>query len=1035
MIPADNSSITYMKTTTGNLPGRSVFWIIILWASSSYSQERLPTSNDFVNWEIIPANPVALSPDRSVLAVCNVPNHLLEIFDVSEKMPTLISEIRTGLNPVSVRFLNDKEVWVVNKISDSISIIDLETEQVIRTVQTSDAPSDLVFAGSPLRAYVSCSTFNRVEVFDLQSGKRIDQIPIQGQRPRALAVSLDGAVVYAAIFESGNQTTLLARPFGTGFQPKGVVDFPDGPHGGLNPFPNKNNQFNPKIDLEKTQNQAPPPVSLIVRKNSQNQWVDDTGADWSEYVSGSKAAFSGRPTGWDVIDHDLACINTETHAVQYAEGLMNLCMGLSVNPVNGCVYVVGTEAMNEIRFEPVLKNQFVRVHLARWNPESGTKHILDLNPHLNYTATTFSETLRNQSIGDPRSLVWRRDGQIGFVCGLGSDNVIEINAEGKRTALIPTGSGPVGMTLDDNRNLLYVLNFFEGSISVIDTLSRSPISKVVFFDPTPESIRKGRTHLYNTHQTSGPGHVSCASCHADARFDRLAWDLGNPAGELTQIAPDKFNFGSSSVGEITHFHSMKGPMMTQTMQDIIGHEPFHWRGDRLGIEEFNPTFTDLQGRKEELTDQEMQELEDFLANITLPPNPYREKNNHLPDSINLEGHLALGRGSLPKGATLPNGNSNRGLELFMRSGEKGCIPCHALPTGLGSPMLFNGREWLGLFDGPMGEKHIALVSLDRSAGHSLKIPSLRNLYDKVGMTVTGRLSPTGFGFLHDGSVDSLVRFIQDGFDIQEDQDTADLVAFLLAFTGSDLPPGTLFIRDHPPGAPSKDSHAVVGNQLTVNKSVLEPALNSMIQIAINDWPRVELVARGRWKEESRGWFFDSLFDEWLPDRLSEPRLDTDALMNRISENHPFTFTIVPSGTGLRNGIDRDSDGFPDWTEIDSGSSPIDNESIPNLINISPDLTFNLSEEREVKLKIRPTSSNGFLQLTWETIPGRRYKVERKTSIKDSGWSPYHEVFDSNNLKTELLIDWSSLRPFQIFRVTSKEWNGNFFTGCIVVLSH
>ena len=31
---------------------------------------------------------------------------------------------------------------------------------------------------------------------------------------------------------------------------------------------------------------------------------------------------------------------------------------------------------------------------------------------------------------------------------------------------------------------------------------------------------------------------------------------------------------------------MKGPMTTQTMIDIIGHEPHHWRGDRDGLEEF-----------------------------------------------------------------------------------------------------------------------------------------------------------------------------------------------------------------------------------------------------------------------------------------------------------------------------------------------------------------------------------------------------------------------------------------------------------------
>lgn len=40
---------------------------------------------------------------------------------------------------------------------------------------------------------------------------------------------------------------------------------------------------------------------------------------------------------------------------------------------------------------------------------------------------------------------------------------------------------------------------------------------------------------------------------------------------------------------------MKGPLLTPTLQDVIGKEPFHWRGDRDGIEEFNPLFVSLLG--------------------------------------------------------------------------------------------------------------------------------------------------------------------------------------------------------------------------------------------------------------------------------------------------------------------------------------------------------------------------------------------------------------------------------------------------------
>ena len=48
--------------------------------------------------------------------------------------------------------------------------------------------------------------------------------------------------------------------------------------------------------------------------------------------------------------------------------------------------------------------------------------------------------------------------------------------------------------------------------------------------------------------------------------------------------------GSGAVIPAT-YHPMKGVMMTQTLQDIMGHEPFHWRGDKSHLGEFNPTFT------------------------------------------------------------------------------------------------------------------------------------------------------------------------------------------------------------------------------------------------------------------------------------------------------------------------------------------------------------------------------------------------------------------------------------------------------------
>src|SRR5262249_10156404 len=142
------------------------------------------------------------------------------------------------------------------------------------------------------------------------------------------------------------------------------------------------------------------------------------------------------------------------------------------------------------------------------------------------------------------------------------------------------------------------------------------------FDPTPQVIKAGRPHLYNTHMTSGLGQAACGSCHVDSRFDRLAGDLGSPPDSMKVIS-NGFNFGPTPPSVTNNFHPMKGPMVTQTLQDIITHEPFHWRGDRDGLEQFDATFTNLQAAASGLTTNEMQEFKNFLATIRFAPNPFR----------------------------------------------------------------------------------------------------------------------------------------------------------------------------------------------------------------------------------------------------------------------------------------------------------------------------------------------------------------------------------------------------------------------------
>ena len=94
---------------------------------------------------------VALSPDENQLFVVNTPDNTLEIFDIDLFGGLAYAgEVQVGMEPVAVAARSNTEVWVVNFLSDSVSVVDLTgaAPRVVRTLHVGDEPSDIVFAGT-----------------------------------------------------------------------------------------------------------------------------------------------------------------------------------------------------------------------------------------------------------------------------------------------------------------------------------------------------------------------------------------------------------------------------------------------------------------------------------------------------------------------------------------------------------------------------------------------------------------------------------------------------------------------------------------------------------------------------------------------------------------------------------------------------------------------------------------------------------------------------------------------------------------------
>src|SRR5689334_19842728 len=210
---------------TQSPPGESVFMrrlapllagtILLagLAAAPHHLNSRTQSAPDFVHFESAHVHPACLTPAGDRLLVVNTPDNRLTVFDLSSGPPSAanrIAQIPVGLEPVSVAALSDSEAWVVNQISDDVSIVNLNTLHVRATLRVGDDPEDVVFAGTPTQAYVSVAQLDQVKVIDPATLATVAAINIDGRMPRGLARTADGSKVYVAMLQANNRTSILS---------------------------------------------------------------------------------------------------------------------------------------------------------------------------------------------------------------------------------------------------------------------------------------------------------------------------------------------------------------------------------------------------------------------------------------------------------------------------------------------------------------------------------------------------------------------------------------------------------------------------------------------------------------------------------------------------------------------------------------------------------------------------------------------------------------------------------------------------------
>ncbi|HTO90673.1 MAG TPA: hypothetical protein VMJ70_06035, partial [Candidatus Sulfotelmatobacter sp.] len=593
-------------------------------AAPKHLQSRPMDAPDFVHFESPHVHPACLTPSHDRLLVVNTPDNRLSVFDLTGDTPARVAEIFVGLEPVSVAALDDSIAWVVNQLSDDVSIVNLTTMNVQATLRVGDEPGDVVFAGTPTRAYVSVSQEDVVKVYDpsnLSTAPNV--IDAQGHLPRALARTADGSRVYVALFGSGNHTTILGP---NKLPPDSMPpDYDMPPDGGLPPAP---------------------PTGIVVQYQSTG-WYDMYGDLWNSHVK------------YTVREVDVVELNTASQTISRTFGGNNsTVMSLAVSPTDSRILYAGTEGRNVLRYEPRITGYTVETNLGVVNFGTGNVVQRKLNPHIDFDTTPGTQAEADSALGIPSAIGFSSSGLRAYVAAFADNKIGVLNPAGgaASTVLARVGcvAGPSGVVVDDARNRLYVVGRFHNQLQTLSTTDFSSLDvSGIGFDPTPDAIVNGRRVFYGGY-TSSHGEQACASCHIFGDTDDLGWDLGDPFGAF--IPPPVPNpLGLSGT------HPLKGPLVTQSLRGLANTAPFHWRGDRANFQAFSGAIVSLMGRAAPLPDSEFAAMGDFAMALTYPPNPHENLDRTLPDA--------------PPG----QGSAQRGATFFFNTpvdGSNTCADCH-----------------------------------------------------------------------------------------------------------------------------------------------------------------------------------------------------------------------------------------------------------------------------------------------------------------------------------------------------------------------
>ncbi|MBK7645552.1 MAG: hypothetical protein IPJ19_21385 [Planctomycetes bacterium] len=797
-----------------------------LFAQGTLTDLDIPRDNQkgrYLNFERAQLRPLALSGDGSRLYTLNSPGARIEVFDTSSDVR--LYEIPVGVGAVSiVRRPGTEEYWVVDEVASSVSIVDGPNATILRSVRVGAGPHGIAFTDTGDRAYVTCSEVDRVDVISSASSTVVKSIPIPARDPRGI-VWANGRV-WLVSFNSGNNTA----PIGAPGHPEQVIGVREVSGAGVTPLPDrdlfsittKHNPAQDSLDLSATRTGLGTTLfDVCPRPGTTELWIPNTDA-LNALHRGEKNFVAGQ-----VVSNRITVVNTASSAPPLVIDLDALGPGLvkCAQPTSVSFNASGTRA-----YVSGFGSDLVAVLDVQPGPVAVWSGVVRLPPKQSYPRGTGPRATLSALGGAKLYVYLRTDNSL---------TAVDLNAL------------PGGGNYDVTASLPFTLGF-EG---------------------ITDEERLGR-HLFANADFSKSHTSSCASCHVDGHRDGLAWDLSNfldPEGTPND--------------QLAYPLDDKGALVTQSVRRMQEIAPYHWRGEKQSINDFQSAFATLLenqvGGQAAQIGPDFQYLRHYLNRLVYPPNP----------------RAALDRRY--------SAQALAGANIFLQKpvlGNLTCASCHQLPLGTRGDVV-----------------------TDVAAGviHSAAVPALRGVGDKGAPSFViggdfGTRTEIGAGWTHGGGAATLRDAV-----LRPDPQTG-LPTFNLSSTEADQV--VAFLEEFDSGlAPAAGylatAHAAnAGSFLASDLALLENQARRHNCDLI--FYRAPIVLAGGTLLQLHG-RYDPATGLYQPAMRSAPQLDHAALLAEAAAGRPVTFVGLPLGMGYPFGLDRDCDGLWDQDEDRLGTDPED----------------------------------------------------------------------------------------------------------------